>query len=176
MLACPGRQSSEPATSVICSHSHARFSTCIAGGETDYKLPHLHFAVARRSIRLRGLGHNQRLVCAEHFERAGLVRTHCGLARHGGTTNGCGGIYYHLWGNMDPHVAERVLWLSRPRGMEFRPLLEGISQTATAPVSVWRRFMVLSPGLEFVMLGNASLELRIPNGWVAHRVTRTVLS
>jgi hypothetical protein len=36
----PGRQSLEPATSVICSHSRARFPTCIArGGETDYKLP-----------------------------------------------------------------------------------------------------------------------------------------
>jgi hypothetical protein len=89
---------------------------------------------------------------------------------------GYDGIYYHLWGNMHPHVAERAPWLSRPRGMEFRPLLEGISQTATAPVSFWRRFLVLSPGLEFVMLGNASLELRIPNGWVARRVTRTVLS
>ena len=89
---------------------------------------------------------------------------------------GYGGVYYHLWGNMDPHVAERAQWLSRPRGIEFRPVLEGISRTAAAPVSVWRRFMVLGPGLEFVILGDASLELRIPDGWAAHRVTRTVLS
>ena len=89
---------------------------------------------------------------------------------------GYGGVYYHLWGNMDPHLAARAQWLSRPRGIEFRPVLEGISRTAAAPVSVWRRFMVLGPGLEFVILGDASLELRIPDGWAAHRVTRTVLS
>jgi hypothetical protein len=89
---------------------------------------------------------------------------------------GYGGLYYHLWGNMDPHVAERAQWLSRPRGIEFRPALEGISQTAGALVSVWRRFMVLGPGSEFVILGNASLELQIPDGWAAHRVARTVLS
>lgn len=89
---------------------------------------------------------------------------------------GYGGVYYHLWGDMDPHVAERAQWLSRPRGIEFRPVLEGISETARGPVSVWRRFMVLGPGLEFVILGNASLELQIPNGWAVHRVTRTVVS
>jgi hypothetical protein len=98
--------------------------------------------------------------------------------RHGGTTNGRRirrGILPSL-GSMDPHVAERAQWLPRPRGIEFRPVFEGISQTATAPVSVWRRFMVLGPGSEFVILRNASLELRIPDGWAAHRVRRTVLS
>jgi hypothetical protein len=103
-----------------------------------------------------------------------MAALHGAIARQMGA--GYGGIYYHLWGNMDPHIAERAQWLCRPRGIEFRPVLEGISETATAPVSVWRRFMVLGPGLEFVILGNASLELRIPDGWAAHRVTRTVLS
>jgi hypothetical protein len=103
-----------------------------------------------------------------------MAALHGTIAQQMGT--GYGGVYYHLWGNMDPHVAERAQWLSRPRGIEFRPALESISQTATAPVSVWRRFMVLGPGLEFVILGNASLELRIPDGWAAQRVTRTVLS
>lgn len=88
---------------------------------------------------------------------------------------GYGGAYYHLWGDLDPHDAERAEWLSRPRGIEFRPILERISQTRTSPVSVWRRFMVLGPGLEFVVLGNASLELEIPNKWVAHKVTRSVV-
>jgi hypothetical protein len=46
-------------------------------------------------------------------------------------------------------------------GIEFRPALERISQTTTVPVNVWRRFAVLGPGLEFVILGNASFELRI---------------
>ena len=88
---------------------------------------------------------------------------------------GYGGVYYHLWGDMDPHVAERAQWLSRPRGIEFRPVLEAISDTAIGPVSVWRRFMVLGPGSEFVALGDGSLELRILEGWAAHPVTRTVV-
>jgi hypothetical protein len=88
---------------------------------------------------------------------------------------GYGGVYYHLSGDVDPHLAERAQWLSRPRGIEFRPVLKAISNTATGPVSVWRRFMVLGPGLEFVVLGDASLALQIPDGWSAHPVTRTVV-
>jgi hypothetical protein len=38
-----------------------------------------------------------------------------------------------------------------------------------------RRLMVLGPRWEFVVLGDASLALRIPDGWSAHRVTRTVV-
>ena len=103
-----------------------------------------------------------------------MAALHGTVARQMGA--GYGGVYYHLWGSMDPHVAERAQWLSRPRGIEFRPVLESISQTAAAPVSVWRRFMVLGPGLEFVILGNTSLELQIPDGWAAHGVARTALS
>jgi len=89
---------------------------------------------------------------------------------------GYGGLYYHLWGNMDPHVAESAHWLSRSRGVEFRPVLEHMLQGGGEPVSVWRRFMVLGSGFEFVILGNASLALRIPDGWIAHRVARTILN
>jgi hypothetical protein len=88
---------------------------------------------------------------------------------------GYGGVYYHLWGDMDPHVAERAQWLSRPRGIAFRPVLDAISDTASGPVSIWRRFMVLGPGSEFVVLGDGTLELRIPEGWASHPVTRTVV-
>ena len=102
-----------------------------------------------------------------------MAAAHGAVAQRMGV--GHGGVYYHLWGDMDPHVAERARWLSRPRGIEFRPVLEGITDTATGPVSVWRRFMVLGPGWEFVVLGDAALALRIPGGWSAHRVTRTVV-
>jgi len=102
-----------------------------------------------------------------------MAATHGAVAEQMGV--GYGGVYYHLWGDMDPHVAERAQWLSRPRGIDFRPVLEAISGTAARPVSVWRRFMVLGPGLEFVVLGDASLELRIPDGWMRHTVTRTVI-
>jgi len=110
----------------------------------------------------------------EQAVSARIAALHAKVAQQMGM--GYGGLYYHLWGNMDPRAAERAQWLSRPRGIEFRPVLEGMLETAGAPVSVWRRFMVLGPGLEFVILGNASLELRIPDGWAAHGVTRTVLS
>jgi hypothetical protein len=88
---------------------------------------------------------------------------------------GHGGVYYHLWGDLDPHAAERAEWLTRPRGIEFRPVLEAMTNAAAGPVGVWRRFMVLGPGWEFVVLGDAALALRIPDGWSAHRVTRTVV-
>ena len=32
---------------------------------------------------------------------------------------GYGGVYYHLWGNMDPHLAARAQWLSRPGASSF---------------------------------------------------------
>ena len=49
----PGRPSPEPITSVICLNSLARFTNLeLPGGETDYKLPNLRDAMARRSISL----------------------------------------------------------------------------------------------------------------------------
>jgi len=40
---------------------------------------------------------------------------------------------------------------------------ERIAQSADEPVSVWRRFMVLGPGTEFVILGPAPLALQLPD-------------
>ena len=79
--------------------------------------------------------------------------------------SGHGGLYYHLWGGLEPHQANRAQWLSRPRGIQFRPALEQIAQSANTPVSVWRRFMVLGPGAEFIIFGAAPLALQIPTGW-----------
>jgi hypothetical protein len=74
-----------------------------------------------------------------------------------------GRICYHLWSNVDPHVAERAQWLSRPRGIEFRSVLEGVSHTAMASISVRHRFMVLGPGLESVIwkTHGSNFELRM---------------
>jgi len=88
---------------------------------------------------------------------------------------GHGGLYYHLWGDLDPHAADLSQWLWRPRGIEFRPVLERITQSAGQPVSVWRRFMVLGPGAEFLVLGNEPLALPLPDGWTGHRVSRRAL-
>lgn len=89
--------------------------------------------------------------------------------------NGNGGVYYHLWGELEPHRADRAQWLTRPRGIQFRPPLKAISDSAGVPVSVWRRFMVLGPGPEFIIFGPAPLTIRLEDGWQAHRVERVIL-
>jgi hypothetical protein len=89
---------------------------------------------------------------------------------------GHGGLYYHLWGDAEVQTADGAQWLSRPRGIDFRPALEQITQSTEQLVSVWRRFMVLGPGLEFLVLGSHPLTLRIPPGWRAHGVRRRALA
>jgi hypothetical protein len=90
--------------------------------------------------------------------------------------SGHGGLYYHLWGGLEPHLADRAQWLSRPRGIQFRPALERIAQSANTTVSIWRRFMVLGPGAEFIIFGPAPLAIEIPAGWQTHAVDRTILT
>ena len=103
-----------------------------------------------------------------------MAAAHSPIARQ--MDNGHGGLYYHLWGELEPHQANRAQWLSRPRGIQFRPVLERIAQSANTPVSVWRRFMVLGPGAEFIIFGSAPLALQIPTGWQRHAVERTIVS
>ncbi|MBX6426586.1 MAG: hypothetical protein IRZ09_11770 [Variibacter sp.] len=88
---------------------------------------------------------------------------------------GHGGLYYRLWGDLAPQAADAAQWLTRPRGIAFRPVLEEIARSAGQPVSVWRRFMVLGPGREFLVLGRHPLGLRIPQGWEAHGVRRSAV-
>lgn len=88
---------------------------------------------------------------------------------------GHGGLYYHLWGDLAPFSADAMQWLTRPRGIAFRPVLEDITRSAGQPVSVWRRFMVLGPGREFLVLGRDPLRLQPPQGWEAHIVRRSVV-
>lgn len=85
---------------------------------------------------------------------------------------GHGGLYYRLWGDVSPLEASAGQWLTRPRGIAFRPVLEEIARSAGQPVSVWRRFMVLGPGREFLVLGRDPLALALPPGWDGHAVRR----
>ena len=82
----------------------------LPGGETDHKLLNLHRAVARRSIRLRGLGHDDGSCALETLNEqavsGSMAELHGTVAQQTGV--GYGGVYYRLWGNMDPHVAERA--------------------------------------------------------------------
>jgi hypothetical protein len=88
---------------------------------------------------------------------------------------GNGGIYYHLWGELEPYRANRAQWLTRPRGNQFRQPLKKIIDSAGVPVSVWRRFMVLGPGPEFIIFGPAPLILQLQDGWQADGVDRVIL-
>jgi hypothetical protein len=89
---------------------------------------------------------------------------------------GHGGLYYHLWGELAPAAADAAQWLTRPRGIDFRPALESITAGAGQTVSVWRRFMVLGPGREFLVLGHRPLALALPPGWEGHGVERSALA
>ena len=102
-----------------------------------------------------------------------MQRVHAAIA--GDMDTGYGGLYYHLWGELRPHEAQWAYWLSRPRGIEFRPVLEKIAQSAGAPVAVWRRFMVLGPGTEFVILGRELRALEIPEDWRVNVVQRSAV-
>jgi hypothetical protein len=98
---------------------------------------------------------------------------------HGRVANamalGHGGLYDRLSGELAPFSADAAQWLTRPRGIAFRPALEEIVRSAGQPVSVWRRFMVLGPGKEFLVLGRDPLRLTLPQGWEAHSVRRSAI-
>jgi len=102
-----------------------------------------------------------------------MAPVHASIAQQ--MDQGNGGLYYHLSGDLEPHRANRAQWLTRPRGIQFRPVLEKIVQSAGTPASAWRRFMVLGPGPEFIVFGSAPLALQLPVGWQMHKVDRTVL-
>lgn len=103
-----------------------------------------------------------------------MERPHTQIARL--MDGGNGGIYYHLWGEFESDGANRAQWLTRPRGIQFRQPLKKITDSAGVPVSVWRRFMVLGPGPEFIVFGPAPLNFQLPDGWQAHGVDRLILA
>ncbi len=88
---------------------------------------------------------------------------------------GLGGLYDLLSGEPGPISPSRVLWLTRPRGIQYQDVLKGLADQASGRVTVWRRRMVLGPGTEFALVGNASLEIPLPDGWQALGVDRTCL-
>ena len=88
---------------------------------------------------------------------------------------GHGGLYYHLAGELLPQEAGAAAWLTRPRGIDYRPPLADIAASARQTVSVWRRFMVLGPGREFLVLARGPLALTLPPRWQALHVERSTV-
>ncbi|MBV8747131.1 MAG: hypothetical protein JO134_19005 [Xanthobacteraceae bacterium] len=89
---------------------------------------------------------------------------------------GYGGLYQHLHGDEQPRGGDRAIWLTRPRGIRYQPVLEEIIDGSTGFLSCWRRQMVLGPGDEFVITGTSSLALTAPAGWQTRTVERVALA
>jgi hypothetical protein len=90
--------------------------------------------------------------------------------------SGHGGLYQHLYGGEQPLDGQRAIWMTRPRGIRYQPVLQGLIDDATGFLSCWRRQMVLGPADEFLVIGTPQLKLSIPEGWRMRTVERTILS
>jgi hypothetical protein len=76
---------------------------------------------------------------------------------------GAGGLYALERGKISAQ-ARHCLWLSKPAGVGYASFGEQLAtHTGGAPVSVWRRQMVLGPSPEFRV--TADRELALPDAW-----------
>jgi len=82
---------------------------------------------------------------------------------------GHGGLYALVWG--EPGLPERstAVWLTRPRGIQWRTTLEALQLPGT---TLWRRQMVLGPGKEFALIVPPNLNVAAPAGWSALAIER----
>jgi hypothetical protein len=79
---------------------------------------------------------------------------------------GYGGLYALVWG--EPALPERstTVWLTRPRGIQWRPVLDTVRQQFPQ-TTLWRRQMVLGPGNEFALIAPLGVDVAAPSGWSA---------
>jgi len=89
------------------------------------------------------------------------------------TDIGHGGLYRHFHGEEQPRTGARIIWLRRPRGIAFEPVLRGMIDGATGFLSCWRRQMALGQAEEFCVIGSEHLDLPLAAGWWGLTVTRT---
>ena len=84
---------------------------------------------------------------------------------------GHGGLNGLVWG--EPFLSERstAVWLTRPRGIEWRPVLEAMRQQLPQ-TTLWRRQMVLGPGKGVCSHRAAGLDVAAPAGWSALAIER----
>lgn len=88
---------------------------------------------------------------------------------------GYGGLYAQVWGELTRPRDSRVAWLSRPRGIRYEPILDGLRDRLGGALSCWRRQMVLAPAPEFALVGPPSLDPTPPPGWQARVIERVCL-
>lgn len=84
---------------------------------------------------------------------------------------GAGGLYAHAGGEPVTAAESTVVWLTRPRGVQWRPATEAIRARAPA-ANVWRRQMVLGPAAEFAVEVPGAAPIDVPAGWQARPVKR----
>ena len=84
---------------------------------------------------------------------------------------GYGGLYALVWG--EPVLPERstAVWLTRPRGFQWRPVLDTIRQQFPQ-TTLWRRQMVLGPGKKFALIAPLGVDVASPSGWSALPIER----
>ncbi len=85
--------------------------------------------------------------------------------------NGHGGLYALVRG--EPVLPERstAVWLTRPRGIQWRPVLDTLHQHLPQ-TTLWRRQMVLGPGKEFALIVPPGTNVAAPAGWSALAIER----
>ena len=88
---------------------------------------------------------------------------------------GHGGLYALHSGAAAGPSRSRVLWLGRPRGIQYEAVLEAFVSELREPVACWRRQMVLGPAPEFAVVVSPEQEVVAPDGWTAVAVDRTCL-
>jgi hypothetical protein len=84
---------------------------------------------------------------------------------------GHGGLYALVWG--EPVLPERstAVWLTRPRGIQWRPALDTLRQQLPQ-TTLWRRQMVLGPANEFALIVPPGVDVAAPSGWSALAIER----
>ena len=83
---------------------------------------------------------------------------------------GQGGLYTLVWGTPNPASRHAVVWLTRPRGIEWRSALAPI-KTRLPEAVFWRRQMVLGPAPEFAVVIPLDQQFAVPDGWIGLRVS-----
>jgi hypothetical protein len=84
---------------------------------------------------------------------------------------GHGGLYSLVWGEPDLPARSSLVWLTRPRGIQWRPVLEALRESVPQ-ACCWRRQMVLGPGREFALAVPDGQAVTAPTGWTSFAVER----
>lgn len=101
--------------------------------------------------------------------RGSMQAPHDGVAALADESHG--GLYAHVAGEPLPAAQSAVVWLTRPRGVEWQAALDPV-RAKPSQVNIWRRQMALGPAWEFAVEIPADADIELPAGWRGLRVNR----